>query len=144
MNTSTVTSRALNQDVSRAKKAADGGPVIITDRGKPSHVLMTYADYPPPERVGPAASGQALPCRACRTSTSTRRAARITARRRRSRLSYLLDTNVVSELRKVGDGKADRNVAAWVETEDAANFFISAITILELERGVLGILRRDR
>jgi prevent-host-death family protein len=45
MNTKMVTSRALNQDVSRAKKAAKGGPVIITDRGKPSHVLMTYDDF---------------------------------------------------------------------------------------------------
>jgi predicted nucleic acid-binding protein len=58
-------------------------------------------------------------------------------------LSYLLDTNVVSELRKIGDGKADPNVAAWIDAEDAESFFISAITILELERGVLGIQRRD-
>lgn len=58
-------------------------------------------------------------------------------------MSYLLDTNVVSELRKIGDGKADARVAAWVDTEDAESFFISAITILELERGVLGIQRRD-
>ncbi len=58
-------------------------------------------------------------------------------------MNYLLDTNVVSELRKIGDGKADARVAAWVDTEDAESFFISAITILELERGVLGIHRRD-
>lgn len=58
-------------------------------------------------------------------------------------MSYLLDTNVVSELRKIGDGKADANVAAWIDAEDAASFFISAITILELERGVLGVQRRD-
>jgi predicted nucleic acid-binding protein len=58
-------------------------------------------------------------------------------------LSYVLDTNVVSELRKIGDGKADARVAAWVDTEDAESFFISAITILELERGVLAIQRRD-
>lgn len=45
MNTKTVTSRALNQDVGRAKKAAKTGPVIITDRGKPSHVLMTYDHF---------------------------------------------------------------------------------------------------
>ena len=57
-------------------------------------------------------------------------------------MNYLLDTNVVSELRKIGDGKADARVAAWVDTEDAESFFISAITILELERGVLGIQRR--
>jgi predicted nucleic acid-binding protein len=58
-------------------------------------------------------------------------------------LSYLLDTNVVSELRKIGDGKADANVVVWIEAEDAASFLISAITILELERGVLGVQRRD-
>ena len=58
-------------------------------------------------------------------------------------MSYLLDTNVVSELRKIGDGKADARVAAWGDTEDAESFFISAITILELARGVLGIQRRD-
>lgn len=58
-------------------------------------------------------------------------------------MSYLLDTNVISELRKIGDGKADANVVAWIGAEDTANFFISAITILELERGVLGVQRRD-
>jgi predicted nucleic acid-binding protein len=57
-------------------------------------------------------------------------------------LTYLLDTNVVSELRKIGDGKADANVVVWVGREDATSFFISAITILELERGILGV-RRD-
>lgn len=58
-------------------------------------------------------------------------------------MNYLLDTNVVSELRKIGDGKADANVVTWIEAEDAARFFISAITILELERGILGVQRRD-
>ncbi|MBB4187267.1 putative nucleic acid-binding protein [Sinorhizobium terangae] len=58
-------------------------------------------------------------------------------------MRYLLDTNVVSELRKVGDGKADANVVAWVGAEDATRFFLSAITILELERGVFGVQRRD-
>jgi PHD/YefM family antitoxin component YafN of YafNO toxin-antitoxin module len=42
---STLTSRELNHDVSSAKKAAQDGPVIITNRGKPSHVLMTYDDF---------------------------------------------------------------------------------------------------
>lgn len=42
-------------------------------------------------------------------------------------MKYLLDTNVISELRKVGDGKADANVVAWIGAEDAARFFISAI-----------------
>ena len=45
MPNSTMSSRAFNQDTSRAKKAAVDGPVIITDRGKPAHVLMTYATY---------------------------------------------------------------------------------------------------
>lgn len=58
-------------------------------------------------------------------------------------MTYLLDTNVVSELRKIGDGKADANVVAWVGREDASSFFLSAITILELERGILGVKRRD-
>ncbi|WP_455272913.1 PIN domain-containing protein [Rhizobium herbae] len=58
-------------------------------------------------------------------------------------MTYLLDTNVVSELRKIGDGKADANVVAWVGREDPIDFFLSAITILELERGILGVQRRD-
>lgn len=58
-------------------------------------------------------------------------------------MTYLLDTNVVSELRKIGDSKADANVVAWVGRKDAASFFLSAITILELERGILGVQRRD-
>ncbi|MDB5526693.1 MAG: type toxin-antitoxin system Phd/YefM family antitoxin [Rhizobium sp.] len=40
-----MSSREFNQDRSKAKKLADDGPVIITDRGKPSHVLMTYDEY---------------------------------------------------------------------------------------------------
>ena len=40
-----LTSREFNQDTGGAKKAAEGGPVFITDRGRPSHVLITFADY---------------------------------------------------------------------------------------------------
>ncbi|WP_077548946.1 MULTISPECIES: type II toxin-antitoxin system VapC family toxin [Pseudorhizobium] len=58
-------------------------------------------------------------------------------------MRYLLDTNVVSELRKVGDGKADQNVTAWISAQDSRDLYISAITILELERGILSIQRRD-
>jgi len=58
-------------------------------------------------------------------------------------LKYLLDTNVVSELRKVGDGKADLNVTTWLGAKDSRDLYISAITILELERGILSIQRRD-
>lgn len=45
MTITTMTSRQLNHDVSSAKKAATAGPVIITDRGRPAHVLMTYEDF---------------------------------------------------------------------------------------------------
>jgi prevent-host-death family protein len=41
----TLSSREFNQDTGRAKKASETGPVIITDRGKPAHVLMTFSDY---------------------------------------------------------------------------------------------------
>ncbi len=45
MTITTLSSRELNHDVSSAKKAARNGPVVITDRGKPSHVLMTYDEF---------------------------------------------------------------------------------------------------
>lgn len=45
MPITTLTSREFNQDTSRAKKAARRGPVVITDRGKPAHVLMTFQHY---------------------------------------------------------------------------------------------------
>lgn len=56
---------------------------------------------------------------------------------------FLLDTNVVSELRKLGDGRADARVAAWISGRDAASFYISALTLMELEIGILRIERRD-
>ena len=56
---------------------------------------------------------------------------------------FVLDTNVISELRKVGDGKADVRVAAWVSDRDAASLYISALTLMELEIGILRIERRD-
>ena len=45
MTVTTLTSRELNQDVARAKRAARSGPVFITDRGKPAHVLLSIDDY---------------------------------------------------------------------------------------------------
>lgn len=41
----TLSSREFNQDTSRAKKLAGTGPVFITDRGRPAHVLLTIEDY---------------------------------------------------------------------------------------------------
>lgn len=45
MTLTTFSSREFNQDASKAKKAAKSGPVVITDRGRPAHVLLTYEDY---------------------------------------------------------------------------------------------------
>jgi hypothetical protein len=56
---------------------------------------------------------------------------------------FLLDTNVVSELRKVRAGKASPRVARWASGIDAADMFVSAITIHELELGVLLAERKD-
>ena len=56
---------------------------------------------------------------------------------------YLLDTNVVSELGKIRLGKADSRVAAWADSVDAADLYLSAITVQELEIGVLLAERRD-
>lgn len=57
---------------------------------------------------------------------------------------YVLDTNVVSELRKAKAGRADRRVVAWASRVPAGCLYLSAITVLELEMGVLRIERRDR
>jgi len=56
---------------------------------------------------------------------------------------FLLDTNVVSELRKAKAGKAHARVAAWATKVTAGSLYLSAITLLELEMGVLQIERRD-
>ena len=45
MTITTFSSREFNQDASRVKKAASNGPVFITDRGRPAHVLLTIEDY---------------------------------------------------------------------------------------------------
>ena len=45
MTITTLSSRELNQDVARAKKAAKQGPVFVTDRGKPAHVLLSFENY---------------------------------------------------------------------------------------------------
>lgn len=45
MSITTLSSRELNQDIGRAKRATHDGPVIITDRGRPMHVLLSYEEY---------------------------------------------------------------------------------------------------
>jgi toxin FitB len=57
---------------------------------------------------------------------------------------YLLDTNVISEIRKAKSGKADKNVIAWAQRVPSTAMFLSVISVLELETGVLLIERRDQ
>lgn len=54
---------------------------------------------------------------------------------------YILDTNVISELRK--GKKADRSVRMWAQTLPAPNFYLSVVSVLELEIGILLVERRD-
>ncbi len=56
---------------------------------------------------------------------------------------FVLDTNVVSELRKVRAGKADPGVSSWASGVPSGQMFLSAITIQELEHGVLLAERAD-
>lgn len=56
---------------------------------------------------------------------------------------YLLDTNVVSELRKSRGGKVDKKVVEWAASIPASSLFLSVITVLELEIGTLLVERRD-
>ena len=56
---------------------------------------------------------------------------------------YLLDTNVISEIRKIRAGKADKHVAFWADSLDASLLFMSVITLQELEIGVRLAERRD-
>lgn len=56
---------------------------------------------------------------------------------------FLLDTNVVSEMRKIKSGKVDENVKIWLSQQDPSDFFINSVTLMELERGILAIERKD-
>lgn len=56
---------------------------------------------------------------------------------------YLLDTNVVSEMRKFRSAKVDKTVEAWCAGVRPADLFVSVITLQELEQGVVRMERRD-
>ncbi len=56
---------------------------------------------------------------------------------------YLLDTNIISELRKAKSGKANKNVIAWAKDASPSSLFLSVISILELETGILLVDKRD-
>lgn len=56
---------------------------------------------------------------------------------------FILDTNVVSELRKISVGTAHPNVALWADSINASSLYLSVITLLEIELGILQLERRD-
>lgn len=58
-------------------------------------------------------------------------------------MMYLLDSNVISELRKQSAGKADTKVVAWAKSIPADTMYLSVICLMELEMGVLSIQRKD-
>jgi predicted nucleic acid-binding protein len=58
-------------------------------------------------------------------------------------MMYLLDTNVISELRKAKSGKCNQQVMEWAATLSSSSLYVSVMTILELEIGVLSIEKRD-
>ena len=54
MSTTTISSREFNQDAGGAKKATEKGPVIVTDRGRRAHVLLSFEDYQKLVGAGPS------------------------------------------------------------------------------------------
>ena len=56
---------------------------------------------------------------------------------------YLLDTNIISEIRKINSGNANTGVKNWAENNDKSLMFMSVISLFELEKGVLGLERKD-
>ena len=56
---------------------------------------------------------------------------------------FILDTNVVSELRKIRLGRADKQFSRWADSMETADLYLSVITVQELEMGVLLLERRD-
>jgi len=56
---------------------------------------------------------------------------------------FILDTNVVSELRKIRLGRADKQFSKWADSMETADLYLSVITVQELEMGVLLLERRD-
>jgi predicted nucleic acid-binding protein len=58
-------------------------------------------------------------------------------------MMYIIDTNVISELRKAKSKNANKNVIKWAKSVSPASLFLSVITILELETGIYTVARRD-
>ncbi|KLT73599.1 twitching motility protein PilT [Neisseria arctica] len=56
---------------------------------------------------------------------------------------YLLDTNIISEIRKINRGRANQGVVDWATSVDAVLMYISCISLLEIESGILSLERKD-
>lgn len=56
---------------------------------------------------------------------------------------YLLDTNIISEIRKIKQNKANKNLIAWLDKVDKNTLYTNVVILMELERGILKIQRKD-
>ena len=56
---------------------------------------------------------------------------------------YLLDTNIISEMRRLPKNKADVGVAIWAKSVSSHTFYTSPVVMMELERGILRLERKD-
>ena len=56
---------------------------------------------------------------------------------------FVLDANVLSVLRKIGDNRADDLVTAWISIQDASILFLCVLTVMKFEIGILRVARRD-
>ena len=96
----------------------------------------------PARRHGGKPSPRHWPCPASKTSNSIRPVWNSCSSHPRP-MRYVLDTNVVSELRKAGAGQANAKVSAWIANVDTSALFLSAITVMELEIGIQRAERKD-
>ena len=136
MTITTLSSREFDQDTSQTKNAATAGPVFITDRGVPARAAQHRRLSTTPWRAQRhhRQAGNAAGCGRRGTQASAEARSRLVGR---LLLMFLLDTNVISELRKARAGKANPSMTAWAQTVPIGSFFLSAIVIQELEIGVL-------
>lgn len=56
---------------------------------------------------------------------------------------YLFDTNIVSEMRKIKRGDADKQLVTWLQSVSHTDFYTNAVVLMELQRGILGKVRKD-
>jgi prevent-host-death family protein len=146
MAITTLSSREFNQDAAKAKRAARKGPVFITDRGRPAHVLLSIEEY---QQITNKAEEHSRPVGNARNGRNrwlilsfASNGGRV-PQAGRLVMMYVLDTNVISELRKASIGKADRQVAAWANSVPLESMFLSSVCILEMELGTLMMESRD-